>query len=85
VSEKVITLAAIVQNIGADRSFLLYELGFESGAIRASRTSNITLTRIADLSFSTEKFAIDTLIGKKWRNSESQIWIVNSQKNIRSS
>lgn len=63
--EKVMALSAIVQDVGADRGFLLSEIGFQSGAIRAARSTNITLTSLADLSFSTERFAVDTLIGKK--------------------
>ena len=63
--EKVMALSAIVQDVGADRGFLLSEIGFQSGAIRAARSSNITLTSLEDLSFSTERFAVDTLIGKK--------------------
>jgi hypothetical protein len=63
--EKVMALSAIVQDVGADRGFLLSEVGFQSGAIRAARTSNITLTSLEDLSFSAEKFTIDMIIGKK--------------------
>lgn len=63
--EKVTALSAIVQDVGADRGFLLSEVGFQSGAIRAARSSNITLTSLEDLSFSAEKFSIDTLIGQK--------------------
>tara|TARA_R110001592_G_scaffold16881_12_gene71699 strand:- start:20556 stop:21194 length:639 start_codon:yes stop_codon:yes gene_type:complete len=71
--EKVMALAAIVQDVGADRGFLLSEVGFQSGAILASRSSNITLTSLSDLSFSTEKFAIDTLIGRKnWEIQKSK-------------
>lgn len=48
--EKVMALTSIVQDVGADRGFLLSEVGFQSGAIRASNSSNVTLTSIADLS-----------------------------------
>lgn len=48
--EKVMALMSIVQDVGADKGFLLSEVGFQSGAIRASNNSNITLTSIADLS-----------------------------------
>jgi len=71
--EKVMALTAIVQDVGADRGFLLSEVGFQSGAIRASRTSNITLTSLEDLSFTAERFAIDTLIGNKnWEIQKSK-------------
>jgi hypothetical protein len=47
--EKVMALANIVQDIGADRGFLLSETGFQSGAIRATAHTNLTLSSIADL------------------------------------
>ena len=48
--DKVLTLSAIVQDIGADRGFLLSEEGFQSGAIRVADQTNITLTSLAKLS-----------------------------------
>lgn len=63
--EKVMALTSIVQDVGADRGFLLSEVGFQSGAIRAAKTSNITLTSLQDLSFTSEKYSIDALIGAK--------------------
>lgn len=59
--EKVMALSAIVQDVGADKGILLSEIGFQSGAIKAARTSNIILTSIEDLSFS----ARNTLIENK--------------------
>jgi len=47
--EKVLALMSIVQDIGADRGFLLSEIGFQSGAIRVSQKSNVTLSSIVDL------------------------------------
>lgn len=47
--EKVAALTAILQDIGADRGFLLSEKGFQSGALRLAEKSNITLTSLADL------------------------------------
>ena len=47
--EKVMALISIVQDIGADRGFLLSEKGFQSGAVRAINNTNITLTSIDDL------------------------------------
>ncbi len=49
--EKVMALSSIVQDVGADRGFLLSETGFQSGAIKATRKSNITLTSLEDLKF----------------------------------
>ncbi|MEI5668359.1 restriction endonuclease [Bosea sp. CCNWLW174] len=50
--EQVMTLSQIAQDVGADRAFLLSESGFQSGAIEASRHSNVTLTSLSDLSAS---------------------------------
>ena len=47
--EKVMALKAIVDDVGADRGFLLSENGFQSGATTAARFSSITLTNLADL------------------------------------
>lgn len=47
--EKVAALTAILQDVGADRGFLLSETGFQSGALRIAEKSNITLTSLADL------------------------------------
>lgn len=47
--EKVAVLTAILQDVGADRGFLLSEKGFQSGALRLAEKSNITLTSLADL------------------------------------
>jgi hypothetical protein len=47
--EKVMALTSIVQDVGADRGFLLSETGFQSGAIRAARSTNITLSSLDDL------------------------------------
>lgn len=47
--EKVMALMSIIQDIGADRGFLLSETGFQSGTIRAARRTNITLSSLDDL------------------------------------
>jgi len=47
--EKVAALTAILQDVGADRGFLLSETGFQSGALRMAEKCNITLTSLADL------------------------------------
>jgi hypothetical protein len=45
----VVALAEIINDVGADRGFLLSEIGFQSGAIRHAHNQNITLTSLADL------------------------------------
>src|SRR5258706_4199837 len=47
--EKVLALYAIIQDVGADRGFLLSETGFQAGAIPSASHTNITLTSLADL------------------------------------
>lgn len=47
--EKVLTLQRIVDDVGADRGVLISKIGFQSGAIKAARVSNITLTSLEDL------------------------------------
>ena len=47
--EKALALIAIVQDVGADRGFLLSEKGFQPGAIRTVRKTNVTLTKLANL------------------------------------
>ncbi len=47
--EKALALISIVQDVGADKGFLLSEVGFQSGALRVSQNTNIILTSIAYL------------------------------------
>jgi len=66
--EKVMALSSIVQDLGADRGFLLSEKGFQSGAIRAAQKTNITLTSLEDLSDLTIPHVTEALIGAmSWR------------------
>ncbi|MCG8057839.1 MAG: restriction endonuclease [Candidatus Thiodiazotropha endolucinida] len=70
--EKVLALSAIVQDIGADRGFLMSEAGFQSGAIRATNNTNITLTSLEDISLETEGYLLDATIGDlNWRASKA--------------
>ena len=66
--EKVMALSSIVQDIGADRGFLLSETGFQSGAIRAAYKMNVTLSSLDDLADITEEYCLDSVIGRlNWR------------------
>ena len=47
--EKVLTLRALILDLGADRGVLMSESGFQSGAIRTASQKNITLTSLDDL------------------------------------
>ncbi|WP_321938077.1 restriction endonuclease [Burkholderia cepacia] len=44
--EKVLALAQVASDVGADRAFLLSESGFQAGAIRVAQNTNITLTSL---------------------------------------
>jgi hypothetical protein len=59
--EKVLALQSIVQDVGADRGYLLSEKGFQSGAIQVSRNSNIILTSIDHLSEITKEARFQTI------------------------
>lgn len=47
--EKILTLQQVVQDVGADRGLLMSESGFQSGAIRSTNSSNITLSSLSEL------------------------------------
>lgn len=47
--EKVLALCSVVQDVGADRGFLLSEVGFQSGAIEAATCTNIKLASIESI------------------------------------
>lgn len=47
--EKVLALAQVASDVGADRAFLLSESGFQAGAIRVAQNTNITLTSLQEL------------------------------------
>jgi hypothetical protein len=66
--EKILALQSIVQDVGADRGVLLSEVGFQSGAIRVSGNTNITLTSLADLRANAEEaIAQEVVIALHWR------------------
>jgi hypothetical protein len=47
--EKVLALRSIVDDIGADRGFVMAERGYQRGALEAARFANVMLTSLADL------------------------------------
>lgn len=47
--EKVLALRTIVEDLGADRGFIMAESGYQSGALQAARYANVMLTSLADL------------------------------------
>ncbi|SRR5258708_1949439 len=79
---KVLVLASIIQDVGADKGFLLSEVGFQSGAIRVARNSNITLSSIADLrDVVKEELEQTTLAKLHWRaaNVMRRLWTLHRQ------
>jgi hypothetical protein len=75
--EKVMALAAIVDDIGADRGFLLSEVGFQSGAIQQAKVRNITLASIEDLRETVHANVIEqALAGLAWRaaRAKEEVW-----------
>lgn len=47
--EKVFTLRSIVDDVGADRGFIMAEGGFQSGALEAALLTNVTLTSLDEM------------------------------------
>lgn len=47
--EKVLALRSVVEDVGADKGILISVAGFQSGAVRASQKTNITLTDLDEL------------------------------------
>ena len=47
--ERLLTFAGVVGDVGADRGLMFPEQGFQAGAIRMARNSNISLTSLEDL------------------------------------
>ena len=66
--EKVLALLSIVQDIGTDKGILLSEVGFQPGAVRSARNTNIILTSIADLGELIEADFKESVLAKfSWR------------------
>jgi hypothetical protein len=66
--EKALTLLSIVQDIGADKGILLSEVGFQSGAIKVVKETNVMLTSLADLRQNIkESFAESIFANLHWR------------------
>jgi hypothetical protein len=67
--EQVLVLQGVVDDVGADRGFLLSESNFQSGAVTAARLSNITLSDLADLRAN----AHEDLVGLRWQEVYSRL------------
>lgn len=60
--EKAMALLSIVQDIGADRGFIISNKGFQKGAIKCVQNTNITLTNFEEFKNSTKDFVSTEVI-----------------------
>lgn len=58
----VLALRTIIDDIGADKGFIISEKGFQSGAIEASKDSNVSLTTLSELIDQTKHFIQEEII-----------------------
>ncbi len=65
--EKVMALQSVIQDIGADKGFLLSESGFQRGAHQAAEHTNITLTTLKDLQSVAEEDLLMTSLAQMSR------------------
>jgi len=63
--EKILTLQAVIDDVGSDRGFLFSEAGFQKGAIQYANFTNISLTNHSEFS---DDLIKDEIIGRyNWR------------------
>lgn len=75
--EKVMALASVVQDVGADRGILLSESGFQSGAFHAAEKTSITLTSSEDVRLKAEEDRLNSStarIARKIANLQFRIY-----------
>ncbi|MFD3266073.1 restriction endonuclease [Phenylobacterium ferrooxidans] len=70
--EKAQALVTVVQNIGADRGYLLSETGFQSGALDVTRNTNVHLGSLAALRADTAEWAQQDLV-RNWRAQKNDL------------
>ncbi|MEU9206578.1 restriction endonuclease [Streptomyces sp. NPDC048415] len=51
--ERILAFSAIIADVGADRGLMFADNGFQAGAIRAARNTNLTLTSLVDFRHNT--------------------------------
>lgn len=66
----VLALRTIVDDVGADRGFIISGKGFQSGAIEASENSNISLTTLSELIKETKHYVQREIIQSYWSHSK---------------
>jgi hypothetical protein len=60
--EKVLALRTIVDDIGADRGFIISQNGFQSGAYKAAENANITLKTFDELKQTTSELIQEEIL-----------------------
>lgn len=70
--EKAQAFLTVVQNVGADRGYLLSEKGFQSGAMDVVRHTNVHLGSISALKADTEEWIKGDLV-RRWREQKSNL------------
>ena len=60
--EKVLALRSVVEDVGADRGILISAAGFQSGAVRASEKTNITLTDLDGLKETAQEDLVSSVL-----------------------
>lgn len=62
--EKVLVLRSVVEDVGADKGILISVAGYQSGAVRASEKTNITLTDLDGLKETAKEYLLSSLLHK---------------------
>jgi hypothetical protein len=73
----VLALRTIIDDIGADKGFIISEKGFQSGAIEAAKNSNISLTTFEELLKETSHYVQDEILNsykKRLQILENRYW-----------
>ncbi|GAI37777.1 unnamed protein product, partial [marine sediment metagenome] len=79
--EKMLVLQQIIDDIGADKGVLISKKGFQSGAIRAVKKTNIILTNYEDLwSYINEEINLGALDNLSRRIAKLQTVIFDSKR-----
>ncbi|MDF9620331.1 restriction endonuclease [Pseudomonas entomophila] len=81
---QVLALRTIVEDVGADRAFIISEVGFQSGAYEAAESSNVKLKTYEELKIDTRHFVESEIIKaykKRLELIEARYW--SHKKSIR--
>jgi len=73
--EKVLALQSIVQDIGADKGIIVAKQGFQSGAIKCARKTNVILTNFDDL----KDYITEEIKHHGWDVLSKRIWYIGQK------